>query len=187
MQIYNTMSRKKEELLPRVAGEISMYVCGPTVYNFFHIGNARPFVVFDTMRRYLEHQGLKVKFIQNFTDIDDRIIVKALAESIHILPPGSCVDLTNGKKALVIDDSKGDFSHPLLLLFSDNSLYDLNATGSRSPFQIRDVMKTMDNRIVMDEDTLKQFIADEPLKATAERFRKKKRRKMLREKAHGQS
>lgn len=79
------------------------------------------------------------------------------------------------------------FHHPLLLLFSDNSLYDLNATGSRSPFQIRDVMKTMDNRIVMDEDTLKQFIADEPLKATAERFRKKKRRKMLREKAHGQS
>ena len=128
-----------------------------------------------------------IRTIAGQTEAYDQDVVKALAESIHILPPGSCVDLTNGKKALVIDDSKGDFSHPLLLLFSDNSLYDLNATGSRSPFQIRDVMKTMDNRIVMDEDTLKQFIADEPLKATAERFRKKKRRKMLREKAHGQS
>lgn len=128
-----------------------------------------------------------IRTIAGQTEAYDQDVVKALAESIHILPPGSCVDLTNGKKALVIDDSKGDFSHPLLLLFSDNSLYDLNATGSRSPFQIRDVMKTMDNRIVMDKDTLKQFIADEPLKATAERFRKKKRRKMLREKAHGQS
>ena len=80
-----------------------------------------------------------IRTIAGQTEAYDQDVVKALAESIHILPPGSCVDLTNGKKALVIDDSKGDFSHPLLLLFSDNSLYDLNATGSRSPFQIRDV------------------------------------------------
>ena len=84
MQIYNTMSRKKEELIPRVPGEISMYVCGPTVYNFFHIGNARPFVVFDTMRRYLEHRGYKVKFIQNFTDIDDKLIRKANEEGVTV-------------------------------------------------------------------------------------------------------
>ncbi|MEA5060064.1 MAG: cysteine--tRNA ligase [Candidatus Pelethousia sp.] len=84
MQVYNTMSRKKEELIPLKPGEISMYVCGPTVYNFFHIGNARPFVVFDTMRRYLEHRGYRVKFIQNFTDIDDKLIRKANEEGITV-------------------------------------------------------------------------------------------------------
>ncbi|MDR0841282.1 MAG: cysteine--tRNA ligase [Christensenellaceae bacterium] len=84
MQIYNTMSRKKEELVPLKPGEISMYVCGPTVYNFFHIGNARPFVVFDTMRRYLEYQGYRVRFIQNFTDIDDKLIRKANEEGCTV-------------------------------------------------------------------------------------------------------
>lgn len=84
MQIYNTMTRKKEELVPLVPGQVSMYVCGPTVYNFFHIGNARPFVVFDTLRRYLEYRGYKVKFIQNFTDIDDKLIRKANEEGITV-------------------------------------------------------------------------------------------------------
>ncbi|MDD4075454.1 MAG: cysteine--tRNA ligase [Eubacteriales bacterium] len=84
MQIYNTMSRKKEELVPLVPGEIKMYVCGPTVYNFFHIGNARPFVVFDTFRRYLEYQGYKVTFVQNFTDIDDKLIRKANEEGCTV-------------------------------------------------------------------------------------------------------
>ncbi len=84
MQIYNTMTRRKEELVTLVPGEVSMYVCGPTVYNFFHIGNARPFVVFDTLRRYLEYRGYKVKFIQNFTDIDDKLIRKANEEGITV-------------------------------------------------------------------------------------------------------
>ncbi|MDO5110787.1 MAG: cysteine--tRNA ligase [Clostridia bacterium] len=84
MQIYNTMTRKKEELVPLVPGEIKMYVCGPTVYNFFHIGNARPFVVFDTFRRYLEYQGYKVTFVQNFTDIDDKLIRKANEEGCTV-------------------------------------------------------------------------------------------------------
>ena len=84
MQIYNTMTRKKEELVPLVPGEISMYVCGPTVYNFFHIGNARPFVVFDTFRRYLEYRGYKVRFIQNFTDIDDKLIRRAAEENTTV-------------------------------------------------------------------------------------------------------
>lgn len=84
MQIYNTMTRKKEELIPLKPGEISMYVCGPTVYNYFHIGNARPFVVFDTLRRYLEHRGYQVKFIQNFTDIDDKLIRKANEEGCTV-------------------------------------------------------------------------------------------------------
>ena len=84
MQIYNTMTRKKEELVPMTPGEIKMYVCGPTVYNFFHIGNARPFVVFDTFRRYLEYQGYKVTFVQNFTDIDDKLIRKANEEGCTV-------------------------------------------------------------------------------------------------------
>ena len=84
MQIYNTMTRRKETLVPIKEGEISMYVCGPTVYDYFHIGNARPFVVFDTMRRYLEYRGYKVKFVQNFTDIDDKMINRANKEGITV-------------------------------------------------------------------------------------------------------
>lgn len=82
MKIYNTMSRKKEELVPMKKGEVKMYVCGPTVYNYIHIGNARPFVVFDTMRKYLEFRGDKVDFVQNFTDVDDKIINKAREEGV---------------------------------------------------------------------------------------------------------
>jgi len=82
MKVYNTLTRKKEELQPINQGEMKIYVCGPTVYNFFHIGNARPFVVFDTLRRYLEYKGTKVTFVQNFTDVDDKIINKAKEEGI---------------------------------------------------------------------------------------------------------
>ena len=83
MKIYNTLTRKKEEFIPLVDGEVKMYVCGPTVYNYFHVGNARPFTVFDTMRRYLAYRGYKVKYVQNFTDVDDKIIVKANEEGIQ--------------------------------------------------------------------------------------------------------
>ena len=82
MKIYNTMTRRKEELKPIEDGIVKIYVCGPTVYNFFHIGNARPFVVFDTLRKYLEYRGYKVKFVQNFTDVDDKIINKAREEGV---------------------------------------------------------------------------------------------------------
>ena len=82
MKIYNTMTRRKEELKPMEDGVLKIYVCGPTVYNFFHIGNARPFVVFDTLRKYLEYRGYKVKFVQNFTDVDDKIINKAREEGV---------------------------------------------------------------------------------------------------------
>lgn len=78
------MTRKKEEFVPLIPGEVKMYVCGPTVYNFFHIGNARTFVVFDTVRRYLEYRGYKVNFVQNFTDIDDKMIKKANDENITV-------------------------------------------------------------------------------------------------------
>ena len=85
MKVYNTLSRKKEELVPQDPGQLTMYVCGPTVYNYIHIGNARPFVVFDTMRRYLEYRGQKVKYVQNFTDVDDKIINRAREEGISAL------------------------------------------------------------------------------------------------------
>ena len=83
MKIYNTLTRRKEEFVPIEEGKVKMYVCGPTVYNYFHIGNARPFVVFDTMRKYLEYRGYKVKFVQNFTDVDDKIINRAKEEGIE--------------------------------------------------------------------------------------------------------
>ena len=82
MKIYNTLTRKKEEFVPIEEGKVSMYVCGPTVYNYFHIGNARPFVVFDTMRKYLEYRGYKVKYVQNFTDVDNKIINRAKEEGL---------------------------------------------------------------------------------------------------------
>ena len=80
MRIYNTLTRKKEELKTITPGEVKIYACGPTVYNYIHIGNARPLCVFDTLRRYLEFRGYKVNFVQNFTDIDDKIIKKAIEE-----------------------------------------------------------------------------------------------------------
>lgn len=77
MKIFNTLNRKKEEFVPVEKGVVRMYSCGPTVYNYFHIGNARPFIIFDTLRRYLEYSGYTVYFVQNFTDIDDKMINKA--------------------------------------------------------------------------------------------------------------
>ena len=82
MKIFNTMSRSKEEFVPIKPGKVSMYVCGPTVYNLIHIGNARPMIVFDTVRRYFEYKGYKVNYVSNFTDVDDKIIKKALEEGV---------------------------------------------------------------------------------------------------------
>ncbi|MDR0424782.1 MAG: cysteine--tRNA ligase [Clostridiales Family XIII bacterium] len=82
MVIYNTLTRKKEEFVPIDENEIKIYVCGPTVYNYFHVGNARPFVVFDTLRKYLEYKGKNVKYVQNFTDVDDKIINRASEEGV---------------------------------------------------------------------------------------------------------
>ena len=82
MKVYNTLTRQKEELVPITPGEVKMYACGPTVYNYIHIGNARPLCIFDILRRYLEYRGYKVKFVQNFTDIDDKIIKRANEEGV---------------------------------------------------------------------------------------------------------
>ncbi len=84
MRLYNTLAREKQEFVPVHPGEVRMYACGPTVYNYFHIGNARPFVLFDVLRRYLEYRGYKVTFVQNFTDIDDKMIRRAAEEGVTV-------------------------------------------------------------------------------------------------------
>ena len=83
MKIYNTLSKAKEEFIPLEEGKVKMYVCGPTVYNLIHIGNARPMIVFDTVRRYMEYKGLEVNYVSNFTDVDDKIIKKAIEEGVE--------------------------------------------------------------------------------------------------------
>ena len=82
MKVYNTLTNQKEEFVPIEEGKVKMYVCGPTVYNYIHIGNARPFIIFDTLRRYLEYKGYEVTYIQNFTDVDDKIIKRSHEEGI---------------------------------------------------------------------------------------------------------
>lgn len=82
MKVYNTLTRKKEEFVPIEEGKVRMYVCGPTVYNYIHIGNARPMITFDTVRRYFEYKGYDVNYVSNFTDVDDKIIKKALEEGV---------------------------------------------------------------------------------------------------------
>jgi len=82
MEIFNSMTRKKEEFVPVHAGKVSMYACGPTVYNLIHVGNARPIILFDVLRRYFEYRGYEVTFVQNFTDVDDKIIRRANEEGV---------------------------------------------------------------------------------------------------------
>lgn len=101
MQIFNTLTRKKEEFIPQKPGEYRIYVCGPTVYNFIHIGNARPMVVFDTLRRYLEYQGNKVIYISNITDIDDKLIKKGQEEGVPMQ------EVARRYEAEYIKDSEG--------------------------------------------------------------------------------
>ena len=88
MKLYNTLTRQKEEFVPITPGEVKMYSCGPTVYNYFHVGNARPFIIFDLLRCYLEYRGYKVKFVQNFTDIDDKMIRRANEEGTSVAALG---------------------------------------------------------------------------------------------------
>ncbi|HQF67801.1 MAG TPA: class I tRNA ligase family protein, partial [Candidatus Cloacimonadota bacterium] len=80
MQLYNQSKRKKEEFIPVTPGKVKIYACGPTVYNYFHIGNARAFIFFDVLRRYFEYRGYDVTYVQNITDIDDKIIAQAIEE-----------------------------------------------------------------------------------------------------------
>lgn len=104
------------------------------------------------------------------------LVLSALAECIHILPTGACVDLSDGEKALVLVENPADFMHPMVLKFSNNIIYDLSDPAIEKSLKIIDIMKTMDNRIAIDQDTLKHFVADSYIKETADRFRKKKLR-----------
>ena len=112
MKIYNTMTRRKEELVPVHEGEVRIYACGPTVYNFFHIGNARPFIIFDTLRRFLRHQGYKVTFVQNFTDIDDKLINRAKEENTTVAELADRYIAEYFKDAQALGVEKADASPP---------------------------------------------------------------------------
>jgi len=111
LKIYNTLTRKKEEFKPVHEGEARIYACGPTVYNYFHIGNARPFVVFDTLRKYLQYRGEKVRFVQNFTDVDDKIINKAKEEGVSASEISEKYIEEYYKDAEALNVAKADF-HP---------------------------------------------------------------------------
>lgn len=101
-------------------------------------------------------------------------VIAALAECIHILPTGACVDLSDGEKALVLVENAADFTRPMILKFSNNLIYDLSDPVIGDSLRIIDIMKTMDNRIAIDEETLKHFVTDKYIQETADRFRKRK-------------
>ena len=112
MKLYNTLTKSKEEFVPLEDGKVKMYVCGPTVYNFIHIGNARPMIVFDTVRRYLEYKGYEVNYVSNFTDVDDKIIKKANEEGV----PASQVSeryIAECKKDMADMNVKPATTHPM--------------------------------------------------------------------------
>lgn len=115
-----------------------------------------------------------MSFLRQHSDVYNPLVVNALAECIHILPTGACVDLSDGEKALVLQENAADFTHPMVLKFSNNVIYDLSDPIISKSLRIVDIMKTMDNRIAIDEETLKHFVADRYIQETADRFRKKK-------------
>lgn len=117
-----------------------------------------------------------VKYLMQYPNFYHPGVVRALAECIHILPQGACVDLSNGDKAMILESNPENFLQPLVLKFSDNKVYDLSDPKIYEKLQVEDIMKTMDNRISIDEDTLKQFQADEHIIMVANRFRKVKAR-----------
>lgn len=115
-----------------------------------------------------------ITFLRKNSHNYSSLVVAALAECIHILPTGSCVDLSDGEKALILAENPVDFNRPMVLKFSDNQIYDLSDPAVSKNLKVIDIMKTMDNRIAIDEKTLKHFVADSCIKETADRFRRKK-------------
>ena len=112
MKLYNTLTKKKEEFVPLEPGKVKMYVCGPTVYNFIHIGNARPMIVFDTARRYMEYKGYEVNYVSNFTDVDDKIITKANEEGVALQRRFPSVTSQSVKKDMDGMNVKPATTHP---------------------------------------------------------------------------
>lgn len=127
---------------------------------------------------------LAAKYLREHPEQYDSKVVMALSRCIHILPRGACVDLSNGEKALILEDNPYDYSKPLVLQFSDNQILDLRNPKVFKEIQIADIMKTMDNRIAIDENTLKHFIADEHIKQVADAFRKKQAKAAQNKKAN---
>ena len=139
MKLYNTLAKEKEEFIPLNKGEVRMYVCGPTVYNYIHIGNARPMIVFDTVRRYFEYKGYDVNYVSNFTDVDDKIIKKAIEENVSpdVISQRYIVEC---KKDMAAMNVKPATTHPLATmeidgmiemiakLIEDGYAYDKNGT-----------------------------------------------------------
>ncbi len=113
-------------------------------------------------------------YLKERSDTYPTNVVTALAECIHILPTGACVDLSDGEKALVLEENSADFTRPMVLKFSNNKVYDLSDPSVGRRLTVTDIMKTMDNRISIDEETLKHFVADDAIRETAERFRRQK-------------
>ena len=113
MKLYNTLTKQKEEFVPLHEGKVSMYVCGPTVYNFIHIGNARPMIVFDTVRRYMEYKGYEVNYVSNFTDVDDKIIKKAMEEGRTAEEVSQAATSKSAKKIWHDMNVKPATTHPL--------------------------------------------------------------------------
>ena len=134
MKIFNTLSRTKEEFIPLEEGKVKMYVCGPTVYNFIHIGNARPMIVFDTVRRYFEYKGYDVNYVSNFTDVDDKIIKKAIEEGVdaHISALQKRALSQTGR--LIILRAKNLFSSSLSLCRHSAQLIDVPSPVFQSKY-----------------------------------------------------
>ena len=120
MKIYNTLSKRKEEFVPLEEGKVKMYVCGPTVYNLIHIGNARPMIVFDTVRRYMEHKGYEVNYVSNFTDVDDKIIKKAIEEGVDasVISERYIAECKKDMEAMNWGNPVDEVSEPFHKLFS---------------------------------------------------------------------
>ena len=109
MKVFNTLTRKKEEFEAVVPGKVSMYVCGPTVYNYIHIGNARPMIVFDTVRRYFEYKGYEVNYVSNFTDVDDKVIKKANEEGVDASVISQWITVSKKMKVKFSDDKMKEY------------------------------------------------------------------------------
>ena len=154
MKIYNTLSKRKEEFVPIEEGKVRMYVCGPTVYNLIHIGNARPMIVFDTVRRYMEHKGYQVNYVSNFTDVDDKIIKKAAEEGVDASVI-SARYIEECKKDMAALNVRPATTHPLATNEIDGMLEMIDAAGSYTttdqdvPNEIMDVVFATEEAVLL--------------------------------------
>ena len=163
MKVFNTLTKKKEEFVPLEEGKVRMYVCGPTVYNYIHIGNARPMIVFDTVRRYFEYKGYDVNYVSNFTDVDDKIIKKAIEEQVSAQEISQRY-IAECKKDMAGMNVKPATKHPLATeeicgmvemiseLIDKGYAYEKNGTGKLSHKNLDDLRSGGRSLLVSGED-----------------------------------